>query len=131
MGMNRRDLLKVAGLFAPIFFLFGCGGNAKSKSLGDGTVNGAGDGDDPNAEPVSACEEGSTIVYTNPGHVHTITPLTAIELENAVPGQYRLMEGDHAHMITLTAGDFRDLKNGKPVDKMDSERHGHMITISC
>lgn len=133
--MKRRSFLKLIAVVFPVFVFSGCGGS-KAKDLASEDVGGGENGgqsndqDDPN-EPAPSCAGDAGVTYTNPGHAHTTSPLTALELENAVPGEYSLLGGDHSHMIEITDQDFRDLKNGLTVVKMDSDRHGHNIVISC
>ena len=122
--MNRRKFLTALGVIFPTFLLWGCGNDSKNKETSDND-----DTDEGDVE-VAACTTGAGITYTNPGHAHTVMPLTQMELDDAVPGDYNLMGGGHPHMVNLTAQDFANINSGMTVSKT-SDTHGHTIDIVC
>lgn len=77
------------------------------------------------------CEDGLTTSYLNPGHNHGTVILTAEQLEQAVPGNYVLLDGSHSHNFQLAAEDFVALGSGQAIQKEDLEGHGHIIEVSC
>lgn len=124
--MNRRGFLKFLGLFFPTIFWVGCGSGSEVKAAidpDDNNTTGGGGG-------AASCTTGAGVIYTNVGHAHTTSPLTQLEIEEALPGSYNLMGGAHSHMVDLTAQDFLDLKNGMTITKT-SNSHGHMVDIVC
>ncbi len=104
----------------PAFYLIRCGNDSDSQKGIDNEVN-----------PVPACTENATLNYSNPGHAHTINPLTQEEIAMAEPGDYTLMGGNHTHTFSLTADDFRDLQNGNQLSLTDNEGHGHIVSVTC
>jgi hypothetical protein len=68
-------------------------------------------------------------------HTHTLTVM-ASQINAGMPTMFTVsMAGQpvHTHTITLTAGDFMQLRMGMPVTKTSStdSGHSHMYTIDC
>ena len=69
--------------------------------------------------------------YSNPGHAHSTLSLSLQEVQAAQPGTYVLLDGSHSHSFSMEQTDFVDLINGKDVQKVDLEGHGHIVVLSC
>ncbi len=119
--MNRRHFLaRLLGfsvaLPATISVFSACGGGS----------DGGGSGDKPDGD----CSTGAPVNYTNQTHGHSEITLTAVEITDAVPGDYTLLgPGGHSHTVTLSAQHFLELEAGMTLSLRSNFTNGHRHTL--
>jgi len=111
MRISRKDFLRTALIAVGVAEL-GCGG-------GDDDGGGAKAGDCPGD------------IVSNHGHKLTVS---AADVQAGVDKTYNIQgTADHTHQVTVTQGNFTDLKAGQLValTTTTAQGHNHSVTVQC